>query len=181
MECLTLQPQGDVITKDFTGNWALDSCSFKGRVPHPFLSPSQKPSLFSVCISQTAADMSSALCLSPWFPAKLPIICKCHSASTSLHCHLTLVLQLCPQCDSLVTLCKARTAQWATGNVLVLAGHAGTVTGYTIWGPGAQSCGLFWKKQVILSNDSFFLKQSWSTLQDSLTVFLHLLSHKRSS
>lgn len=101
--------------------------------------------------------------------------------ATSLHCHLTLVLQLCPQCDSLVSLCKARTAQWATGNVLVLAGHAGTVTGYTIWGPGAQSCGLFWKKQVILSNDSFFLKQSWSTLQDSLTVFLHLLSHKRSS
>lgn len=85
-EYLILQPQVDVITKDFTGNWALNSCIFKGRVPHPFLSPSQKPSLFSACISQTVAVMSSAFCLTPWFPADLPIICKCHSA-----CHLTLL------------------------------------------------------------------------------------------
>lgn len=67
----------------------------------------------------------------------------------------SLVLELCPRCDSLVTYCKARSVQWATGNVLVLPGHAGTMAGDTIWGPGAQSCGLFWNKQVVLSNYSF--------------------------
>lgn len=105
MECLILQPQVDVITKDFTGNWALDSCSFKGRVPHPFLSASQKPSLFSVCFSQTVAAMSSASCFTPWFPADLPIICKCHSA-----CHLLLL----PPHFSII----ARSRVWQPGHPL---------------------------------------------------------------
>ena len=93
----------------------------------PSFSPSQKPSLFSVsvspCKTQIVAGMSSAFCLTPWFPVGLPIICKCHSA-----CCLISVSQLCPRCDTLVTNCKAGAVPWATGAVLLMAVEPWQVT-----------------------------------------------------